>query len=235
MEVKKYKDKQEVAQQFSEHLSSLISKNGKVNVALSGGSTPKAIFDYMAENKERFDWHKINLFWGDERCVPPEDSESNYKMTVDHLISKIDMPETNVHRVQGENTPSAEATRYSQLLSEKLPVVNGIPQFDMVILGMGTDGHTASIFPHQIDLWHSEQLCEVAQHPESGQNRITLTGKVINHAKEIVFLVTGDGKQEKVAEIIHKTETAQEYPANLVAPQNGQLYWYLDEKAAWNL
>lgn len=230
-------NKKEVAIAFSEYLKEKIeASTSAIHVALSGGSTPKAIFDYMAENyKTSIQWDKLHLYWGDERCVLPTNEESNYKMTVDHLLSKVDFPEQNIHRVHGENNPIDEAVAYGNVLNEKLTLENNIPQFDIVILGMGDDGHTASIFPHEINLWNSENNCEVAVHPESGQKRITITGKVINNAKEVAFLVTGENKKEKVLEILNKKGAYTEYPASLVAPKSEKLLWFLDVDAAQKL
>ncbi|NJB72016.1 6-phosphogluconolactonase [Saonia flava] len=233
MELKIYNSKEAVAQSFSEYLAQLVQANKTTHIALSGGSTPKVVFDYLSKNyRDKIDWSTVHFYWGDERCVPPSDDESNYKMTVEHLLSKINIPNTNVHRVKGEDVPEDEAIVYGQLLEEKLPINNTLPQFDLVILGMGDDGHTASIFPYNIHLWHSENNCEVAIHPDSGQRRVTLTGQVINNAKEVAFLVTGDSKSEKVREIMNKEETASLYPASLVAPTSGILYWFLDTSAA---
>ena len=187
----------------------------------------------MSNNfKEDIDWSGVHLYWGVERCVPPEDGDSNYKMTVDYLTSKINIPKENIHRIKGENAPEYEAKRYADVLVEQLPLENGIPHFDLVILGMGDDGHTASIFPHEIELWNSNELCEVANHPNSGQQRITLTGKIINNASLITFLVTGKNKQEKVREILKKEGPFEAYPATLVAPTAGDLIWFLDNEAA---
>jgi len=224
--------KAEVAKRFSGYLEEHIKNNPSFHIALSGGSTPKEIFDYMAENARDTDWSKVHLYWGDERCVPPTDAESNYKMTVDHLLSKIDIPEENIHRILGEDKPESEAVRYGKVLDTHLPQVNGVPQLDLVILGMGDDGHTASIFPHQIALWDSDANCEVAVHPESGQRRITITGKIINNAKTVAFLVTGKTKAEKVKCIIDKEKGHENYPASLVAPLSGNLIWFLDTEAA---
>ena len=224
--------KAEVAKRFSGYLEEQIKNNSSFHIALSGGSTPKEIFDYMAVNAKDTDWSKVHLYWGDERCVPPTDSESNYKMTVDHLLSKIDIPEKNIHRILGEDAPESEAVRYGKVLDAQLPRVDGVPQFDLVILGMGDDGHTASIFPHQIELWDSKANCEVAVHPDSGQRRITITGKIINNAKTVAFLVTGKSKAEKVKCIIDEGEGHEMYPASLVAPISGNLIWFLDVEAA---
>lgn len=235
MELKKFSTKTEVAHGFSAYLEELITKNKTTHIALSGGSTPKVVFDYMAVHCKDLDWSTVHLYWGDERCVPPSDAESNYKMTLEHLLSKIDIPKDNIHRVLGEDIPELEAERYGKVLEQELPIVEGLPQFDLVILGMGDDGHTASIFPHEIDLWHSQNNCEVAIHPDSGQRRITITGKVINHAKTVAFLVTGAAKSEKVRLILNKEEGYEKYPASLVAPTSNDLIWFLDEEAASEL
>ena len=227
------KTKQEVALNFSRYLAILIANRETVHIALSGGSTPKIVFDELAANFQKdIDWSAVHLYWGDERCVAPTDDQSNYKMTLEHLISKISIPEENIHRIQGENTPKDEAKRYATLLDTNLPKEKGIPQFDLVILGMGDDGHTASIFPHEIDLWHSDKYCEVATHPESGQKRISITGAIINAADTVAFLVTGSNKAEKVKEIIHKEGDFKNYPATLVEPLSERLLWFMDEDAA---
>lgn len=233
MKLKISKTKQEVALNFSRFLAILIAYRNEVHIALSGGSTPKIVFDKLANNfQEDIDWSHVHLYWGDERCVDPSDEQSNYKMTMEHLISKIRIPEENIHRMKGENDPEYEAQRYSEVLDERVPKVNNLPQFDLAILGMGDDGHTASIFPHQIDLWHSNKNCEVAVHPDSGQQRITITGGIINNAETVVFLVTGDNKAEKFKEIQNQTGNYKSYPASLANPTSGRLLWFLDEAAA---
>lgn len=233
MKLKISKTKQQTAEDFSDWLIGLIRSNDTLHVALSGGSTPKIVFDELASRHlSKSDWQKVHLYWGDERCVPPDNAESNYKMAVEHLLSKIDIPEENIHRVRGENDPRQEAKRYTVVLKEKLPTIEDLPQFDLVILGMGDDGHTASIFPYEIGLWNADQLCEVAKHPETGQKRITITGRIINHAACVAFLVTGESKAEKVGEIVDERGGFKSYPANLVHPLNGNLFWFLDEAAA---
>lgn len=230
------KTPQEVAEAFADHFVALAKTSEILTVALSGGSTPKILFDLLAELPNGpVDWSGIHFYWGDERCVPPTDGDSNYKMTVDHLLLKIDFPESNVHRVLGENNPKDEAVNYSKQITANLPSVNALPQFDLVILGMGGDGHTASIFPHEIELLDSENVCEVAIHPESGQKRITLTGNVINNAKEVCFLVTGAGKTDKIDEIFHQTGDWKTYPASYIKPTDGKLTWFMDEAAAEKL
>ncbi|MDC6389494.1 6-phosphogluconolactonase [Maribacter sp. PR1] len=233
MDIKIYKNKKEVAMEFSKYFIDFVGEREEIHIALSGGSTPKIVFDVLADTYgKEIDWNKIHLYWGDERCVSPTDDESNYKMTLEHLLSKIDIPEANIHRVLGENEPKDEAVRYSGVLEKQLPTSNEIPQFDLVILGMGDDGHTASIFPYEIHLWDSEKVCEVAIHPNSGQRRITITGKVINNAQEVAFLVTGEGKSEKVRIITQKEDGYIKYPASLVYPNSKKLVWFLDQAAA---
>ncbi|WP_435622720.1 6-phosphogluconolactonase [Flagellimonas sp.] len=233
MELKIYKNKNEVAEAFSAYFENFVEGKDLVHVALSGGSTPKIVFDVLVlEYGSKINWSNVHFYWGDERCVPPDDDQSNYKMTVDHLFSKIEVPKENIHRILGENDPGSEAMRYANLLEINLDRVDGVPQFDLVILGMGDDGHTASIFPHEIALWESEDHCVVATHPESGQKRVSINGKVINMAKEVAFLVTGQGKKEKVEIITQQKEGFDKYPASLVNPASGKLLWFLDEDAA---
>jgi 6-phosphogluconolactonase len=224
------------AQTFAEFLFEKQQNKESITIALSGGSTPKLLFDILANDfSASIDWKKIYLFWGDERCVSPTDDESNFKMTQDRLISKVNIPTGNIHRVLGENDPSNEAKRYSELIKSHVSIVDQLPQFDIVMLGLGEDGHTASIFPHQMELLHSDEVCAVATHPESGQKRISLTGKVINNAKEVCFLVTGAGKAEKVEEILFSAGNYKKYPAYYIQPKSGLLNWFIDEAAASKL
>ncbi|WP_421824762.1 6-phosphogluconolactonase [Flagellimonas oceanensis] len=236
MDLKIYKDKQEVAEEFSSYFVNQLQDKEAFYVALSGGSTPKIVFDVLAENfANKVDWSKVHFYWGDERCVPPSDEESNFKMTVEHLFSKIEVPKENINRILGEKDPISEAMRYANLLEIDLDRVEEVPQFDLVILGMGDDGHTASIFPHQIELWDADDHCVVATHPDSGQKRVSINGKVINAAKEVIFLVTGASKAKKVEAVVEKSEGSDAYPASLVNPSSGNLVWFLDEEAAAKL
>lgn len=240
MDIQVFKTKDDLNRIFTEKVKEIISSKGKkemVTIALSGGSTPKSLFDYWAQLPEgEIDWKKIRFFWGDERCVPPTDDESNYKMTREHLFDFVPVPDENIFRMRGENDPGSEAGRYGELLDRELKTIDGVPSFDILMLGMGDDGHTASIFPHEIGLWDSPENCVTATHPVSGQKRVSLSGRVINAAKNVFFLVTGENKAEKVKEIIgHPGEAKKKYPAALVQPDSGNLYWFLDDKAAQEL
>ncbi len=202
-------------------------------VALSGGSTPKIIFRYLAQNyKNKISWNKIKFFWGDERCVPADHPDSNYSMTKGNLFDEIEIPAENIFAIDGSNVPSKEAVRYSNIIMENVAIKYGVPSFDLILLGLGEDGHTASIFPNQIELLNSKNICEVAQHPELCQKRITLTVEVINNASEIIFLVTGIGKAKMIDTIINKKNDFEKLPASFVKPKHGRLIWMLDEAAA---
>ncbi len=205
----------------------------RFDIALSGGNSPKGLFKKMSKKyRNSIPWDRIHFWWGDERCVSPHDAESNYKMTVDYLLSKINIPKENIHRIKGERNPDEEAQRYSEEITLNLNSRNDIPVFDLIILGMGSDGHTASIFPNQMELLNTEKICEVAQHPNSGQKRITLSGRVINNANRIFFLVTGENKAMRISEIMNDTDAAKQLPAYHISANSGRLIWFLDDAAA---
>jgi len=229
--LKIFENKSELASSFCEELLNLIDIKEKFFLALSGGSTPEIIYEILSkEYKQKINWKKIHLFWSDERCVHPEDVESNYGMTKKYLLDFIYIPEENVHRINGENEPELEAIRYSEEIKNTIYSRNGLPKFDLVMLGIGEDGHTASIFPDQMHLLNSDKICEVAVHPSSGQKRITLTGNVINNSEQVSFLVTGNGKAEILKKILE--ENNKIYPAEFISPVSGKLNYFVDEKAS---
>jgi 6-phosphogluconolactonase len=201
-------------------------------IALSGGSTPAILFAILGDNfSNSVTWSNVHFFWGDERCVPPDDPESNYGMTRKEFLDKIEIPSGNIHRIMGEKYPSVEAERYSLEIRENTAEREGFPMFDLVILGMGEDGHTASIFPGNHKLINSKKTCELAIHPVTSQKRITITGRVINNASNVVFLITGKNKAKVVSEILSGSISSQ-YPAAHINPEHGILKWYLDKAAA---
>lgn len=221
---------------LSEHLEKWCRDEGFRSIALSGGSTPKIWFNLLSESYlHRLPWSELLLFWGDERCVPPTHAESNYRMTREQLLDAVPVPQEHIFRVRGEASPAEEAIRYSGVLENTLPPNNGLPCFDLVVLGMGDDGHTASIFPHELSLWDEEANCVVGTHPDSGQRRISITGRIINNARQVVFLVTGASKAEKVRQVIGKLPGAESLPASHVSPGSGRLLWLLDRDAASGL
>jgi len=223
-----FKNNEVVAAAFADFLQKEIAQVERINIALSGGSTPKVLFDILAKKyADKIRWNKVHFYWGDERCVEPTDEESNYKMTNEKLLKHIKIPSENIHRILGENNPTEEAQRYGDLIETNLNLKGGCPIFDLIILGMGSDGHTASIFPHEMELLEVDKTCAVAIHPESGQRRISLTGKVINTARQVHFLVTGASKNSVVKEIFSKEGSYKNYPAAHIEGAE----WWMDEGA----
>ncbi len=234
--VKIFPDPYALAKEFAEEMSCMIEesvqKDRPFSVALSGGSTPEILFTLLSENYAKsVSWQFVHVFWVDERCVSPDDQESNYGMTWRKLLCNIDIPATNIHRIKGEENPESEVTRYSDEISEFTGKRDGLPFFDLVILGLGEDGHTASIFPGQRELINSDKICDVAHHPITFQKRITLTGRVINNAGSVTFLVTGKKKEKIVEKILNKSMDAQNLPASYIIPIYGRLSWFLDREA----
>lgn len=234
-EIKIFPSVEKLADYFITRISDELrsKKTGQYfTIALSGGSTPKAIFKIIAEQyNNKIDWSKVLIFWSDERCVPPSDKESNYGMTLENLFKNLYLPELNFCRIKGESDPVEEAARYSGVVDKMLRHEHHVPQFDLILLGLGDDGHTASIFPSNIHLFDSDRLFDVSEHPVTKQIRITATGKLINNAVNVFFIVTGSGKAEKVAQILNREEGWKELPASQVNPAHGELVWLLDEAA----
>ena len=185
------------------------------NIAVSGGSTPALMFDLWAnEYADITPWKRMKLYWVDERCVPPEDSDSNYGMMRSLLLGIVPIPYENVYRIRGEEKPAKEAARYSELVSRQVPKKNGWPEFDIVLLGAGDDGHTSSIFPGQEYLLSSFHPYEASVNPYNGQPRIAMTGCLLFNARKIVFLITGKNKTDVVYDIMKSGDTG---PAAYVA------------------
>lgn len=206
--------------------------NSFLSLALSGGSTPKRIYRHIANSDTKnTDWEKLKIFWSDERCVPPDNLESNFKMAQQELLHALNIPEENIFRIFGEADPYFEAIRYSRIIETNIPVHKGIPRFDIILLGLGEDGHIASIFPDNMSLFNVPTYCEAVTHPQSGQKRITFTGKLINAAKNIIFLVTGKNKAGIVSKIL-QAGFSTHFPASLINPVEGELLWLLDSEAA---
>lgn len=228
--VKIYPTIGELAEEFAGEIIAKINasanQDNAFKIMLSGGNTPKLLFGFLAKLSSKVkNWEHVHFYWGDERCVPPDDPESNYGMAKEELLDKIQIPKANIHRIFGENDPDLEASRYAGEISN-------IPVFDLIMLGMGDDGHTVSIFPNNLGLMNSSKLCEIGIHPKTGQKRITITGKVINNAKVVAFLITGKNKAGIIAEIFSKTGSYLTYPASCIHPEKGELKWLLDEEAA---
>ena len=204
-------------------------------VALSGGHTPKSFFEVLAAPpyRDSVPWDNVIFFWGDERCVPPDNDESNFKMTNLALLSHIPIPEPNVHRVLGENPPEEEAERYAEVIKNFVPSAgNGFPRFDWIFLGMGDDGHTASLFPGAPTLEEREKICVVATHPQTGQKRVSVTFPVLDNGARVSFLVAGADKEPVLRQILEGEGQQLPYPSSMVNPVDGVLEWYVDSAAA---
>ncbi|MDR0371882.1 MAG: 6-phosphogluconolactonase [Prevotellaceae bacterium] len=221
---------------IADRLKANVKQSVPLNMAVSGGNTPKMLFELLAEKyTDKIPWKFLRLFWVDERCVPPTHKDSNFGMTYTSLLEHVDLPSDNLFRIQGENNPDTEVIRYADVLKNELPQENGFPVFDLMLLGIGNDGHTASIFPSDLSLFESDKTTALVPHPETGQLRITLTGKTICNAKEIAFFVTGAEKANILSEIIAQGQASKKYPASYVSDSSGVATFYLDGKAAGNI
>lgn len=221
-----------LAEFLVKEINQKIAGAGNCTVALSGGNTPKLLFIILADKYAgSVKWSKVSIFWVDERCVPPDDPESNYGMTGGILIGKIRIPSTCVHRIHGEDDPEKEAVRYAGEIRKNITLKKGFPSFDIILLGMGEDGHTASIFPGSESLFDSGKLCMATVHPVTGQRRVTITGKMINNASTVVVFATGRGKSGVIGEVLGSGNPSGTYPISYVAPVDGELFWYIDMEA----
>ncbi len=225
---------------FMNAVHTLSKKDEMLFLALSGGNTPKMFYRQLSGWNDEIkthpiNWSHIHFFWVDERCVPPDHPESNYGMTYENLLSRLKIHPDQIHRIRGENDPFVEVQRYTDEIMHIVPLQNGLPVFNRIFLGIGEDGHTASIFPYQRGMTHSKAICKIASHPVTGQKRITLTYKPINNARRITFLVTGKNKSKIISEIAGNTPLANQYPAYHIRPVHGTMEWYLDKPAAQNI
>lgn len=208
-----------------------VSIKGEADIALSGGNTPKLLFEMLLKNhKDELEKLKINFYWCDERCVPSESKESNFGEAYRLLFSKINLS-GYIYRMKGEKNPPDEAERYSSMMKNNLKSKNEFPEIDLILLGMGDDGHTASIFPGQLQLMNSDKVCVNSVNPYSGQNRLTLTGKVLNNSAEIIFMVTGKNKSKIVKDVFEDSDSSKEYPVSFIR-KDDSVIWYMDESAA---
>lgn len=220
-----------VAGRWRQGASQAQASGRSFNVALSGGRTPRRIYQVLAGMRDAVPWDAVHLFWSDERCVPPDHDESNYRMVREALIDPVSLPEKNVHRMVGENDPVIESARYTdEILNHLHPGPGELPRFDWILLGVGTDGHTASLFADAQTLSANSGVCAPADHPDSGQKRITLTLQVLNRADRVSFIVTGKEKAKVVAQILNGTPESKRFPAAQV--NAGSVEWFLDREAA---
>jgi 6-phosphogluconolactonase len=249
-QVRIYRDPQEVALKaarlFARLADQYVIGSGRFTVALSGGSTPKTMLSLLASEPfvDTVPWSSIWFFWGDERCVPPDHADSNYRMATEALLSKVPVPPANIFRIPAENPDALRAAEeYAATLSrffltgqgakkELTAPLSTVPRFDLVFLGMGPDGHTASLFPHTTALQAGDQIVVANYVEKFKSNRITLTASTINNARNVTFLVGGEDKAEPLKSVLEGSYQPDLYPSQLIRPRNGSLLWMVDEAAA---
>jgi len=225
------------ADEFVRAARAAIDSRGQFTVALSGGSTPKAMFSLLSEDHRSaaapLAWERIHVFFGDERHVPPDHPESNFRMASESLLDHVPIPPGNVHRILGElDAATAAARNEAELRSVFQTTPGATPKFDLVLLGMGTDGHTASLFPDSAALGETTALVTANWVEKFKSHRITFTFALPNKASEVLFLTDGNDKAEMLRNILRGDPSGQTYPAQNVRPHDGRLIWMVDEAAA---
>jgi 6-phosphogluconolactonase len=230
------------AEAFIDHAQHAVRAQGAFTVALSGGLTPKRLYQLLAReaiaaSQAPVGWEKVHFFWGDERHVPPDHTDSNYRMAYEALLSKVPVPPEHVYRVPAETSDANQAAeRYEQMLRDFFRLgPEELPRFDLVLLGLGTDGHVASLFPATAALHEQEHLVIANWVEKLHVYRITLTLPVINNAAGIVFLVSGTEKAETLRRVLEGDHDPERYPAQRIRPKAGHLLWLVDTAAAAHL
>lgn len=223
------------AKSFVKHSKYAIAKRGRFAVALSGGSTPRAIFAVLSAEpfKSEVEWSKVHIFWGDERNVPPDHNDSNYRMAKETLLDHVAIPAENVHRMEGELDAAEAAAKYMAGIDAFFG--DEPPHFDLIHLGMGDDGHTASLFPGTTALGATDATVVSNFVEKFNTNRITFTAPLINAARAVEFFVTGANKVDPLFEVLKGTRHPELYPSQLISPSTGTLTWLVDEAAATRL
>ena len=221
----------EAAELFVERSEPALRRRGRFLVALSGGRTPRRLYELLASPtyRDRVDWKRTEVFWVDDRCVPPDHPDSNYRMADELLLSKVPLEEKQIHRVRGEEDPELAAKIYGMEVSSYMP--KSLITFDLAILGLGIDGHTASLFPGDHAVSEIDKVAVLVEPKGDQHRRITVTMPVLNHVATALFMVAGQEKAAVVREILDEGNP-KGYPAGLVIPLKGELIWCLDSKAA---
>jgi len=229
--------RQAAAELFVETSAQAIVQRGRFLVTLSGGNTPTELYKLLAQSpfKEQIDWPRVRVFWGDERCVAIEDLESNYRQARDVLLSHVPIPAENIHRVESSLEPSEAAKDYTLVLKQFASPPLDWPRFDLALLGLGEDGHTASLFPGSEVNVSSPTLAVTARYQSRPANRVTLTPLVFNGARRIIFLVSGESKAQTLANVLYGGYHPEQLPAQRIHPTDGELIWMVDKLAASKL
>ena len=221
---------------FVEQAEKAIEERGQFLTALNGGGTPTRLFQLLATDfRDQVNWSKVHVFWGDERCVPPDDPGSSYGQAKDALLNHVPIPEEDIHRVKGELAPADASKDYALVLKEFASSPFEFPRFDLVYLGMGEDGHTASLFPGSPVNVTEPTFPVTAQYQDRPANRVTLTQVVFNQAHVVAFMATGEKKAVTLAKVLSGRYNPDLFPAQRIEPKNGKLIWLVDENAASKL
>lgn len=224
----------EAAERFACAAVRAVAKRGAFYVAVSGGSSPKRMYEILASRDfaDLVPWARTELFFTDERCVPPESEDSNYRMVNKLLLSTVPIPESNVHRFHGEDPPEAAAAAYEHEIHR---VMGGNPLFDLIVLGMGPDSHTASLFPNSPALREGGRHAAANYVEKLGACRLTLTIPTINHSESVIILAMGEGKADALAEVLNGPIDMDIHPVQAIQPMHGRLLWIVDRQAASRL
>lgn len=227
---------QAAAERFIESAAEAVKERNEFRVALAGGSTPRGTYQRLAgaDLAPLVSWRNVHLFWGDERCVAPDHPDSNFRMARDTLLDKVPVPQSNLHRIQCELEPQAAARAYAQELRTVFQSRRR-PHFDLVLLGMGADGHTASLFPGSPALNELRRWVVAVFVAQLDAWRVTLTPPLLNAARQVIFLVSGKVKAAPVKQVLHGEHDPERLPAQLVRPKQGSVIWMLDQAAAADL
>jgi 6-phosphogluconolactonase len=238
MHIAIYPDVDTLSQQAAQYVvriaSESIADRGRFTIALSGGTTPRKLYGLLGSEpySSQIDWKLVHIFWGDERCVPPDNPDSNYSMAKEVLLSKIPIPALQVHRMPADQ-PDRETASYAYTIEMQHTFgTNGMPGFDLIQLGMGPEGHTVSLFPHQASLHEKQRLVIPVSVPKPPPDRLTFTPPLLNAARNILFLVTGSDKADALQAVLEGEYQPEEYPAQIVHPPNGEVVWMLDRAVA---
>jgi len=224
----------EAAERFTRLAQQAVAERGRFAVALSGGSTPRELYALLSAGpyREQVPWPGVHLFWGDERCVLPDDPQSNYRLVRETLLERVPLPAANVHRIRAELSPDVAAEAYAQELRRFFGAYEAPPRFDLVLLGMGPDGHTASLFPGTAGMEAAGRAVVANWVPKQEAWRITLAYPTLNAAREVIFLVTGAAKAKSLRDVLQPSPRRSALPAQRVWPTKGTLTWLVDEAAA---
>jgi len=234
-----YKSPEAVSQALAEFITSAIETTlqqlNRFTWVVTGGNSPKQLYELLAASpyRERIDWSKLHIFWGDERAVPFDDSRNNAKMTFEHLLSKVPVVPEQVHIMNTTLSPEQSAKAYEAILQQYFQPTG--PSFDLVLNGMGDDGHTLSLFPHT-PVIHEKQAWVTSFYLNSQQmHRITLTAPIVNRAAKVAFLTFGANKANAIFEVLKGAPNVDQYPSQIIQPVSGELHWFVDEAAAGQL